>query len=112
MGVAGDGNSKLEEFDMSQMAKSKTMSAKNAWGKTTGYADKLIEEGVVAQRAQQLENWKDQQEVLAARKQQQWMADEFDKVTSDAEASQWDLSKFGVDRNQVCRFSIIRYFDF
>lgn len=36
MGVAGDGNKKLEGFDMTQMAKSKTMSAKNAWGKNTG----------------------------------------------------------------------------
>jgi len=62
MGVAGDGNSKLENFDMSSMAKSKTMSAKNAWGKSTGYADALIEKGVDNQRAQQLENWMNQQE--------------------------------------------------
>jgi len=62
MGVAGDGNSKLENFDMSSMAKSKTMSAKNAWGKSTGYADDLIEKGVDNQRAQQLENWMNQQE--------------------------------------------------
>lgn len=98
MGVAGDGDSQLEKFDMSQMAKSKTMSAKNAWGKTTGYADELIDKGVEAQRAQQLENWKNQQEVLAARKSQQWMADEFDKTT--AEVDQWALSSFGVERNQ------------
>ena len=63
MGVAGDGNKKLESFDMSQMAKSKTMSAKNAWGTSTGYADKLVEEGMEQQKAQQLENWKNQQEV-------------------------------------------------
>ena len=44
------------------MAKSKTMSAKNAWGKSTGYADALIEKGVDNQRAQQLENWMNQQE--------------------------------------------------
>ena len=62
MGVAGDGNKKLENFDMSAMAKSKTMSAKNAWGKTTGYAEQLIAQGMEAQRAQQLENWKNQQE--------------------------------------------------
>lgn len=62
MGVAGDGDASLEKFDMSEMAKSKAMSAKNAWGKTTGYADQLIDQGVEAQRAQQLENWKNQQE--------------------------------------------------
>lgn len=38
MGVAGDGNKGLDKFDMTQMAKSKTMSAKNAWGTSTGYA--------------------------------------------------------------------------
>lgn len=63
MGVAGDGNKKLESFDMSSMAKSKTMSAKNAWGTSTGYADELVEKGVEQQKAQQLENWKNQQEV-------------------------------------------------
>jgi hypothetical protein len=63
MGVAGDGNSKLEKFDMSSMAKSKTMSAKNAWGKSTGYADVLVAQGMEQQKAQQLENWKNQQEV-------------------------------------------------
>jgi hypothetical protein len=99
MGVAGDGNAKLDKFDMTQMAKSKTMSAKNAWGKSTGYADTLIEQGMEAQRAQQLENWKNQQEVLAARKQQKWMSDQFDKITTDDD--QWSLAKFGVERNQV-----------
>lgn len=99
MGVAGDGSgNKLEKFDMTQMAKSKTMSAKNAWGTSTGYADKLIDEGVEAQRAQQLENWQNQQEVLAARKSQRFMTDEFDASTD--EINQWDLSKFGVERNQ------------
>ena len=63
MGVAGDGNKKLESFDMSQMAKSKTMSAKVAWGKSTGYADELVSKGMEQQKAQQLENWKNQQEV-------------------------------------------------
>jgi hypothetical protein len=99
MGVAGDGKAKLDKFDMTQMAKSKTMSAKNAWGKSTGYADTLIDQGVEAQRAQQLENWKNQQEVLAARKQQKWASDEFDKIST--EEDQWSLSKFGVERNQV-----------
>ena len=99
MGVAGDGDSKLEKFDMSEMAKSKAMSAKNAWGKSTGYADTLIDQGVEAQRAQQLENWANQQELKAARQSQQYMAEQFDKITS--EENQWDLSKFGVERNQV-----------
>ena len=99
MGVAGDGKAKLEKFDMTQMAKSKTMSAKNAWGKSTGYADVLISQGMDTQRAQQLENWKNQQEILAVKKQQKWMTDQFDKVNT--EEDQWSLSKFGVERNQV-----------
>eukprot|EP00538_Stauroneis_constricta_P000931 CAMPEP_0119552502 /NCGR_PEP_ID=MMETSP1352-20130426/5472_1 /TAXON_ID=265584 /ORGANISM="Stauroneis constricta, Strain CCMP1120" /LENGTH=305 /DNA_ID=CAMNT_0007598743 /DNA_START=105 /DNA_END=1022 /DNA_ORIENTATION=+ len=99
MGVAGDGNSKLEAFDMTEIAKSKSMSAKNAWGRSTGYAETLIAKGVDTQRAQQLENWNNQQEVLANRKQQQYMADEFDKVSNDDE--NWrNLASFGVERNQ------------
>jgi len=39
--------------------------------------------------------------VLNARKAQKWMADEFDKVAEVAEADQWSLGKFGVERNQV-----------
>lgn len=100
MGVAGDGNKKLEKFDMSEMAKSKTMSAKNAWGKATGYADTLIEKGVDTARAQQLENWHNQQELLQQRKAQRWMTDDFDKVTTEDE--NWrNLKSFGVERNQV-----------
>ena len=57
MGVAGDGQKGLDKFDMTQMAKSKTMSAKNAWGTNTGYADSLVAKGVDTSRAQQLENW-------------------------------------------------------
>lgn len=98
MGVAGDGNAKLEKFDMTQMAKSKTMSAKNAWGTSTGYADSLVEKGVDIQRAQQLENWNNQQEVLQKRKQQQYMTESFDSISTE---ENWrDLSKFGVERNQ------------
>jgi hypothetical protein len=57
MGVAGDGKKGLDkEWEgEAQMANSKAMSAKNAWGKSTGYAEKLIEEGMEGQRAQQLE---------------------------------------------------------
>mmetsp|Transcript_25574 Transcript_25574/g.75412 ORF Transcript_25574/g.75412 Transcript_25574/m.75412 type:complete len:135 (+) Transcript_25574:212-616(+) len=43
MGVAGDGSKGLEKIGSDvtpQLAKSKTMSAKNAWGTSTGYADK------------------------------------------------------------------------
>lgn len=102
MGVAGDGNSKLASFDMTAMAKSKTMSAKNAWGKSTGYADDLIAKGVDTQRAQQLENWNNQQEVLASRKEQQkYMMDDFDKPGGDEDENWRNLSKFGVERNQV-----------
>ena len=99
MGVAGDGNKKLEKFDMSQLAKSKTMSAKNAWGRSTGYAQELISRGMETQRAQQLENWMNQQEILQQRKQQRFMTDDFDKVTQDED---WrSLASFGVERNQV-----------
>lgn len=65
------------------MAKSKTMSAKNAWGKSTGYAEKLMDQGMEATRAQQLENWQNQQEVRAARQQQRYMTEEFDQSTGD-----------------------------
>jgi hypothetical protein len=100
MGVAGDGNKKLESFDMSEMAKSRTMSAKNAFGRTTGYADTLREQGVDTARAQQLENWHNQQEVLNQRKNQRYMTEEFDQVTN--EEDNWrNLAKFGVERNQV-----------
>ena len=98
MGVAGDGDASLEKFDMSQMAKSKTMSAKNAWGKSTGYADTLVEKGVDTARAQQLENWHNQQEVLQQRKSQRFMTEDFDQTTS--EDDNWrNLASFGVERN-------------
>ena len=38
------------------------MSAKNVLGKSNGYAEKLIEQGVEKSRAQQLENRAQQQE--------------------------------------------------
>jgi hypothetical protein len=99
MGVAGDGDSKLDKFDMTQLAKSKTMSAKNAWGSNTGYAETLRAKGVETSRAQQLENWHNQQEVLQKRKQQRFMTDDFDNVNED---ENWrNLASFGVARNQV-----------
>jgi hypothetical protein len=102
MGVAGDGNAKLEKFDMSAMAKSKVMSAKNAWGKSTGYADTLIEKGMDTARAQQLENWHNQQELSQQRKQQRYMTDNFDQ-TGSADEDWRKLASFGVQRNQVSR---------
>ena len=102
MGVAGDGNTKLEKFDNTEIAKSKSMSAKNAWGTSTGYADTLVAKGVDTARAQQLENWHNQQEVLGKRKQQRFMTDDFDQVGGEREDENWrELAKFGVERNQV-----------
>jgi hypothetical protein len=85
MGVAGDGQAGLEkEWDKSlEMAKSKTMSAKNAWGKSTGYAASLIEQGMEATRAQQMENWRNQREVKGQRDQHRYMTDEFDRKTDE-----------------------------
>jgi len=85
MGVAGDGKQGLEKEwkGEAQMAKSKMMSARNAWGSTSGYADKLIAEGWDNQKAQRLENWHNQQAVLRTRKAHRYMTDEFDKVKED-----------------------------
>mmetsp|Transcript_12358 Transcript_12358/g.25525 ORF Transcript_12358/g.25525 Transcript_12358/m.25525 type:complete len:300 (+) Transcript_12358:101-1000(+) len=99
MGVAGDGSKGLEKFDTTQMSKSKSMSAKNAWGTNTGYADSLVAQGVDTARAQQLENWHNQQEVLQKRKAQRFETDEFDNSPSDED--DWrKLASFGVERNQ------------
>lgn len=94
MGVAGDGKAGLaaEWKGGAEMAKSKAMSAKNAWGKVTGYADTLIEQGVEATRAQQMENWRNQQEVQAARTEHRWLTDNFDNSKEDED---WrNLSNF------------------
>jgi hypothetical protein len=82
MGVAGDGSSGLDKEwkGQAQMATSKTMSAKVAWGKSTGYAETLIEQGVDTTRAQQIENWKNQREVQEQRNQHKWMTDSFDQT--------------------------------
>jgi hypothetical protein len=99
MGVAGDGKASLEKFDMSEMAKSKAMSAKNAWGKSTGYADSLVAKGVDTARAQQLENWLNQQELQQQRKNQRYMTEDFDKPGAGEE--DWrKLASFGIERNQ------------
>lgn len=103
MGVAGDGQKGLEKMDnVPQMATSKMMSAKNAWGTTsTGYADALIEEkGMDTARAQQLENWANQQEVRAKNQQLKEMAENFDAQQTSAEENWRQLAKFGVERNE------------
>jgi len=101
MGVAGDGNAQLEKIgrDSSpQLAKSKIMSAKNAWGTATGYADVLREQGVETSRAQQLENWHNQNEVKKKKDATQKMTEGFDQVTNEED---WrTLSSFGVERTQ------------
>lgn len=116
MGVAGDGRSGLEkdkeEFNAPMLAgktkeerqadKSKMRSARNAWGTFTGYSDALRAKGVDTARAQQLENWANQQEVLKKRGDMRYMTDEFDKVRENAEADWRTLAKFGVERNEVC----------
>ena len=85
MGVAGDGKAGLDKewAGAAQMAKSKVMSAKNAWGHTTGYADVLKEQGMEATRAQQMENWRNQREVQQARSDQRWMTEQFDQRPDD-----------------------------
>lgn len=103
MGVAGDGNVSLEKFGtdvQASVGKSKFRSAKNAWGTFTGYAEDLASSGMDIQRAQQLENWNNQQEVMAKKREAKFMTDEFDKVTESADADWRTLAKFGVERNQ------------
>lgn len=101
MGVAGDGSGgKLEKFDMTSLATSRSMSAKNAWGTATGYAEELKAKGVETSRAQQLENWHNQQEVLQKRKAQRYETDSFDNNTEREDENWRELAKFGVERNQ------------
>jgi hypothetical protein len=51
-------------------------------------------------RAQQLENWHNQQEILQQRKSQRYMTDEFDQTST--EDDNWrNLASFGVERTQV-----------
>jgi hypothetical protein len=101
MGVAGDGNKGLETMDnVPQLAKSQSMSAKNAWGTDTGYAATLREKNpkMDTARAQQLENWQNQQEVRSKNLQLKDMADKFDSVQTTEEENWRALSKFGVER--------------
>jgi hypothetical protein len=103
MGVAGDGQKGLEKMDNSAVLfNSKSMSAKNAWGTSSGYADALRESNpkIDTARAQQLENWANQQEVRAKNQQLKEMSDNFDAVQSSAEEDWRTLAKFGVERNE------------
>lgn len=107
VGVVGDGNKQLEKFghDVQRtLAKSKIMSAKNSWGRSTGYAETLVEKGVDIQRAQQLENWMNQQELLDLAKQQKQMTEEFDQI-SKADDNWRVLSDYKSDRLQDFDFN-------
>lgn len=109
MGVAGDGKKGLDksEFETSSVAtnmnKSRARSAKNAWGSgsASGYADSLRARGVETSRAQQLENWANQQEIKRKKDQQRYMTEQFDQVSQNADADWRTLAKFGVERNTV-----------
>jgi len=109
-GVAGDGKEGLDKSDFSfgelanskqkqEMMKSKSRSATNAWGTSSGYADQLIEEGVDTARAQQLENWANQREIHQKGQSKNSFAASFDTAPDDAEADWRTLGKFGVERN-------------
>ena len=83
VGVIGDGKNAMEEYDMNQAVEVRRknmvggseskLNAKNAWGTSTGYAEELKKKGMVAyneygedvmqQKRQQLENWRNQQEL-------------------------------------------------
>jgi len=107
MGVAGDGDKGLEKIGSQptlakSLSKSKMMSAKNAWGTSTGYADELLKKDpkMDSARAQQIENWRNQREVY---QRNQWVkemevADSTQKENAETDWRQ--LAKFGVERNQ------------
>lgn len=101
MGVAGDGNKGLEKMGGGpSLYKSKSMSAKNAWGTETGYAKKLVEEGMDTARAQQLENWQNQQEIRKKQQADRQMQAAFETQQSTGEEDWRQLAKFGVERVQ------------
>jgi len=100
MGVAGDGEKGLSKMGSSpSFASSKMMSAKNAWGTSSGYAEKLREDGMETSRAQQLENWANQQEVKAKKDQMKAKMENYDTVQSSEEENWRSLAKFGIERN-------------
>lgn len=100
MGVAGDGNKGLEKMDGGPQIASRSMSAKNAWGTSTGYADELVNKNpsMDTARAQQLENWANQQEVRMKNQQLKSMAETFDQDQSSEEENWRQLANFGVER--------------
>jgi len=122
MDVAGDGDSgKLEDIgDGSQATvvektiqniagykptKSRERSANVALGTSTGYADKLRESGKFdTARAQQLENWQNQNELNRKRKDSRDESGEFGGGDTPGEGNtdeDWrKLSSFGVERKQ------------
>lgn len=104
MGVAGDGNKGLDKMGgnsaPSVYTKSKTMSAKNAWGTSTGYADKLVNQGMDIQKAQQLENWQNQQEVRKRQLAQRAQIEQYETQQAAGDENWRELASFGVERNQ------------
>eukprot|EP00587_Corethron_hystrix_P008348 CAMPEP_0113314650 /NCGR_PEP_ID=MMETSP0010_2-20120614/10623_1 /TAXON_ID=216773 ORGANISM="Corethron hystrix, Strain 308" /NCGR_SAMPLE_ID=MMETSP0010_2 /ASSEMBLY_ACC=CAM_ASM_000155 /LENGTH=321 /DNA_ID=CAMNT_0000170973 /DNA_START=92 /DNA_END=1057 /DNA_ORIENTATION=- /assembly_acc=CAM_ASM_000155 len=110
-GCVGDGKGKLEQIGSDTQATiiqpvsarvkttSRERSATNAWGTSTGYADQLREQGVETARAQQLENYANQQELNKARIRNVFETEEMDKVS--AHDDDWrQLSKFGGERTE------------
>ncbi|GMI32233.1 hypothetical protein TeGR_g10312 [Tetraparma gracilis] len=118
MGVAGDGskgdlekigddtqqqvlkstNQNVAEYKVS--TKSRERSAKVAWGTSNGYADKLRDDGVETSRAQQFENWQNQNELNKSRKSQRQEVNEFSSSADTADEDWRKLSSFGVERVQ------------
>ncbi|KAG5181352.1 hypothetical protein JKP88DRAFT_215237 [Tribonema minus] len=83
VGCVGDGDNALDKFDSRSVVKGATMVKEskarqmNAWGSSTGYAESLKEKGMqkiingedmLAVRRQQLENWRNQQELQASQR--------------------------------------------
>jgi len=112
VGVAGDGKNDLDksDFDTGELAsqvtaamnKSKMRSARVAWGTSSGYREELLEKNpkMDEQRAQQLENWQNQQEIKKKKQEQRQIEDSFDQVSANAELDWRDLASFGVERTQ------------
>jgi hypothetical protein len=96
------GLAKFGEGAEPALAKSKSMSAKNAWGtESKGYAESLVANGMEQSRAQQMENWMNQQEILKKKNAHRDQTAAFEATTSSAEEDWRTLAKFGVERNQV-----------
>lgn len=112
-GCVGDGKMGLDKFgddyqaqivnsqaqqslQQSRQNKSNVRSARVAWGANDGYAETLRDKGMETARAQQLENWANQQEIRRKTQEVERMA-EADQVSNHDE--DWRmLSKFGAER--------------